>query len=74
MDHLAEAKRRTERAICVEGAPWAQASAQLAIAHGIIAWVERMDKKAADADDDVAYRAELLQGREALRGAMEIMP
>ena len=42
MDHLAEAKRRTERAIIVKGAEWAQINAQLAIAYALIAICERL--------------------------------
>lgn len=46
MNHLEEAKRRAERAICVEGAPWAQFNAQLGILHVLIALVERLEQDA----------------------------
>ena len=72
MNHLREAKMHTERAVTTIGAYRAQVNATLAIAHALIAICEQRNKEAAD-EEAAAYRAELLQEREARR-AMEILP
>ena len=50
MNHLAEAKEYAQCANRVDGEMFAQLNAQLAIAHALIALVERMDKTAEDAE------------------------
>lgn len=72
MDHLAEAKTRAIRADGVDGTERAQYYAQLAIAHGIIALTEIMDKAThaliaiCERMDKAADRAEAAAEREDL--------
>jgi len=70
MDHLERAKRFARSA---DGADisydWAQVYAQLATAYALIAWVERVDKVADDAEI-AAERENLIHERMAQRQAV----
>lgn len=67
MDHLAEAKRLVARAGQRDGMEEDHFSAQLATAHVLIAWVERMNKAAEDAEI-AAEREDLIRERLSQRG------
>lgn len=73
VDHLKEAKLYARSAESIgDAVETAQLNARLAIAHGIIALVERIDKAAEEAEA-AAERAILLQEKEAQR-AMQRWP
>ena len=72
VNHLENAKMYTHRADCADSAEWGQFRAQLAIAHALIALVERMDKAANDAEA-AAEREDLIRERMASRQISERM-